>query len=409
VLIVLFKKKGYTMKQFISLFFAALFLLSSTACNKVEEKIGKEKAGSSPSSSSATSKRETMRASAKAQTDSVIDKKVDSVKIVDLTSMAVLSKKTVQVKGKVVEKVRRRKFNDFYAMHLGLPIVKNGVEFSDYQKVSFDANMATLWQGKVLREDVSGSTLDKAPELLANYLDGDKRYTTLPKFIQHTDAVVAKAKKSLNWKNLCKTYGFESKSCTLLQQLVADLNGKSFVAYGMTELFPGDANLNVLYLNMLLKNAGTSYIEAIPAMHDDMLSFGFYQFTSLALRKDDHVIEGTSIVNEFVKSGGYKIPSSVAYLKGDDHHVAAVYFAVHNLANMVALLTTKGEKLLSSKHGKCKEEMVMFVASAHHLPYVAWKKTAEWVNGGMKSGLIHGYPKSINLYAQKTRANLRAL
>ena len=162
---------------------------------------------------------------------------------------------------------------------------------------------------------------------------------------------------------------------------------------------------------MLLRNAGTSYLMNFPAMHDKMLSFGFYQFTSYALRKDDKETEGVSIVNGFVKEGGLKIPDSVAYLVGDDHHVAAVYFAVHNFAKMLSKVGNKGLIQLKKRHKDYKEEMVMFIAAAHHLPGVAWRHTSVWINGGMKSSMLTVYRKNTGnyIYAIKTQGNLIAL
>lgn len=326
-------------------------------------------------------------------------------KLIDLRHMAFRKKE--DKRGKEVEV--RRLVNDFYATNLGLPHTKNGTPLPDELTVSFDANMAEFWKKKVGRESVTDSTLSKAPEILERYLQMPRGFTTLSDFIKSTDRVVEQAKKSLDWERLCKRYKLESLKCTTLKSVTYSLRGKDFIAYGMTELLPQDGRFNVKYLDMLLKHAGTSYLMHFPAMHDDMLSLGFYQFTSFALRKDEEVTEGTSIVNGFVKEGGMKIPNSVAYLVGDDHHVAAVYFAVHNLAKMLYFLNDKSAKAFLRRHKDFQGEMVMFVASAHHLPGTAWTATKKWIEGGMKHALERSYPKSIKFYAIKTHENLIAL
>ncbi len=343
--------------------------------------------------------REDLRAAASAAAGKIVTE-ANGKKVVDLRSFASREKK-----GKVV----RRKVSDFYALHLGLPNVKNGVELPDSLEVSFDANLAKLWHSKVLREAVSDSTLGKTPMILDRYLSKDRGYTDLRAFIAHTDLVVSKAKKSLDWNKLCARYRMTADGCKVLKSVTSKLGGRDFIAYGMTELFPMDGRLNVLYLEMLLKNAGTSYLMHVPARHDNLLSLGFYQFTSFALRRDEEETEGASIVNGFVKEGGVKIPDSVAYLVGDDHHVAAVYFAVHNLAKMIGKLKPKGVKLLASQHLNKQGEMVMFIASAHHQPVHAWKATARWIEGGMKGSIYKSYPPRIQQYALKTHTNMLAL
>ena len=259
--------------------------------------------------------------------------------------------------------------------------------------------MADFWEAKAWRKEVSDATLYKVPEILDRYMKSDRGYTTLPKFIATTEKVVAKAKDSVDWDRLCKVYKMpgknipkkpvDQKRCVLAKEIVKNLRGKDFIAYGMTELFPADGRFNVVYLDMLLRNAGASYVMHIPAVHDNMLSLGFYQFTSLSLRM--------------------KIPDSVVLLQGDDHHVGAVYFAVHNVLRMVSFLSDHGVAVLSRKHKDFQDEMVMFVASAHHLPGYAYHDTKKWVEGGMKGDMARGYRKANRLYADKTRANLIAL
>jgi hypothetical protein len=341
--------------------------------------------------------REESRVAAQAITKQVIVSGKINNKVVDLRPL---------VKRKKGDVIVRRKVSDFYALHLGLPDVKDGVLVPDDLRVSFDANLATLWHKKVSREEVSGATLTKVPQIIERYLSSPRGYTTLPKFVSHTNTVVANAKKSLNWDGICKKYGLGSVGCRTLQEIVARLHGKDFIAYGMTELFPENAELNVRFLDFMLRNAGVSYIMHIPAAHDNMLSLGFYQFTSLAVGKTDKGTGGATVINEFVKPSGLKIPGSVSLLSGDDHHVAAVYFAVYNLAQMMSRLSDKGIAVLASKHKDFQDEMVMFIASAHHLPAPAWRATASWVEDGMQGHISRAYPKSLKLYALKTHKNL---
>ena len=385
----------------VSVFLVFILCLLAACTDKAAEKKEEKKEQVSQTSSATTQlTREDLRAAANSAAVKTISERLNEKKVVDLKKLSHHTKNS---------KIVRRKVSDFYALHLGLPHVKNGVELPDSLPVSFDANMASFWKAKVSRDNVSDSTLGKAPEILERYLTSPREYTTLTEFIKRVDTVVGKAKKSLDWQKLCKRYSLADKKCAVLQAVVSKLGGKDFVAYGITELLPNNPELNVLYLDMLLRNAGVSYVMNTPAMHDDMLSLGFYQFTSFSVRKDDEEVEGASVVNGFVKDGGLTIPDSVVYLKGDDHHVAAVYFAVHNLAKMIAKLSDKGVLILASKHQNFQDEMVMFIAAAHHLPSPAWKETRRWVEGGMKGDISRSYSKANKLYALKTHGNLIAL
>lgn len=317
------------------------------------------------------------------------------------------------------------RLGDLYAGYLGLP---KGKLAPPSVMVSSDEIMSRLYHKKVNFErcnkkgtvckEASDTVLVQMPILYKNYLANDKKKMSLKTFVGIADSKVASAKKGLDWALVCKHYQrkkdspqLTQKKCETLQKVVAEIVGKDMVAYGMTELLPSaEGKLNVAYMDVLLRNAGAEFIYHVPALGDELASLGFYQFTMYALRNDDETTEGASIINSFVRKGGEKIPDSVVYLKGHEHHVAAFYFAVHNLSRLVFSLSEKGVKNLSVKHGDYQDEVVMYVAAAHHAPGTAHKKTVAWVNGGMKTNLLGAYGKHrIGKYAAKTKGNLMAI
>jgi len=293
--------------------------------------------------------------------------------------------------------------------------------------VSFDEQMKLLYNKKINFErckkngkckEATDTVLSKMPELFEHYLNNDRQKMSLKAFIAIADNKVLLAKKSLDWAKVCKRYQskkdiskLREQKCALLQSIAKKIVGKDMVAYGMTELLPSaEGRLNVAYMDIILKNAGAEFLYHVPALGDELASIGFYQFTMYALRKDAEVTEGASIINSFVKDGGEKIPDSVVYLNGHEHHVAAFYFAVHNLSRLVFSLSDKGVKTLSKKHENYQDEMVMYIAAAHHAPGTAHKKTVRWINGGMKTSLLSAYRGlRIHQYAIKTKANLVAI
>jgi hypothetical protein len=296
--------------------------------------------------------------------------------------------------------LKGQKLGGLSATYLGLP---PGEAAPSHTEVSFGERMAYLYHRKVefkkckKQKDgtekctvTSDTALVHAPELLERYLKAPKMKMDLQQFIAIADERVDRGRKFLDWRKLCKRYGLNAEECKLLQAILANLNGKDLVAYGMTELLPStNGSLNAQYLDVLLQNAGAEFLYHIPALGDGLASLGIYQFTYYALRKDDKTVEGVSIVNSFVKEGGEKLPGSVVLLTGHQHHTAAFYFAVHNLAGLIARLGKQEVETLAAIHLKKQDEMVIIIATAHHNP----KHTGKTVNKWLKAVYAAAHPK----------------
>lgn len=264
-------------------------------------------------------------------------------------------------------------------------------------KVSFDERMANMYHQKVMFEkcgqkDLSSCTtssetvLNHAPGLLEAYLSSDKMKMNLSQFIGIAEDRVRLAKLSMDWPALCRSaaYRLNKERCELLQSIVGELNGRDLIAYGMTELLSSsDGRLNVRYMDVLLRYAGAQFLYYVPALGDGYASLGLYQFTFYAIRKDAQRVEGVNVVNAFIKKGGEQVPGSVIYLRGHQHHTAAFYFAVHNLASLISGLKDSEFKTLKSVYHKMQAEMVVIVACAHHAPgytrsaVIAWLKVLD--------------------------------
>ena len=306
-----------------------------------------------------------------------------------------------------------RKLGDLYAKYLGLP---SGLVPS-HTDVSFDENLSKLFEQKInfercnkkgICKESTETVLSKVPELYSSYLISDKKKMSFKNFVAVANQKVNSGKKSLDWDKLCKHYKLTQEKCQVNKAIISNLQGKDLIAYGMTELLPSsEGKLNVEYMDVLLQNAGTEFIYNIPALGDGLTSIGFYQFTMYSIRKDDESTDGASIVNAFVKEGGDKIPDSVVNLRGHEHHTAAFYFAVHNLSRLVASLSPKGVTILKGKHGNYQDEMVMYIAAAHHAPEPAKNMTKAWIQKNMSKSIFAAYGKHrIAAYAVKTKANL---
>ena len=331
-----------------------------------------------------------------------------------------------------------RNLGDLYTKYLGLSAGRVPASVD----VSFDERMASMYHQKVMfkkckKRDpenctvASDTVLSQSPELLNNYLKSDKMKMGIKEFISIANEKVARGKKYLDWPMLCKSsaYRLNQERCKLLLSIVGDMQGKDLIAYGMTELLPSaDGDLNVKYLDLILRNAGAQFLYYVPALGDRYASIALYQFTFFALREDDEKVEGVSVVNSFVKEGGDKLPGSVVLLSGHQHHTAAFYFAVHNLASFLSRLGQQEVKTLLVIHHKVQVEMVVLVACAHHSPGHTFPTATRWLRALEKvkhppklkkwkrvvpvnTELVPMFPMvaDMRMYAKKSEANLMAV
>jgi len=270
----------------------------------------------------------------------------------------------------------------------------------DSMKVNFQDNLENMWATKERRFDVTPATLKNKQKVLDRYA-ADPSITNVKDFVEDINQAIKRGYRGIDWKGYCNRRDMSKKECKTLKKIASKMRGKHIAAYGMTELFPSHSgNFNYVFLDTLLRNAGENYIHSIPAMGDKYLSLGFYQFTSFAIRHDDLRIEGASMVSHYSKA---KIPGSVVSLEKDDHHLAAYYFAIHNLS----ILVKKTNGKISSR---CDMDQIgQYVATAHHNPKWASTYATSWIQEKCKQPLINYLGPKLTVYAKKSKSNLEAL
>lgn len=230
-----------------------------------------------------------------------------------------------------------KKATDFFSMYLGGEAKGTIILWETYE---WDKNkgIANMYQKKFSLPNKKELTVaEDHYRGVVSKIDFNK-YTpiTLSEHKKQVGSTLNELKEHIDreklWDKLL--WGNKEKLVTL-QALSDNISAETLTSYSMTELLPSDAgNYNKNFLNFLLQNAGTQYIENIPAMYDSYASFWRYQFTSKAVYDTGKKKEGASRVNEFVKKSS-KIPWSVCLLKGQDHHKAAYLFIMYNLSNLL--------------------------------------------------------------------------
>ncbi len=285
--------------------------------------------------------------------------------------------------------------------------------------VDFERNLNGMWDRKLSRSSVSGATMANGRVIAAKYSQARSQKSDLRAFIRSLDHVAVRTRASINWPALCGSdqINLGLGDCQLLQSVMKNIEGKDLLSYSLTELMPSPQGvMNLRVLDVILRNAGIQYFEYMPAIHDMYLSYGWYQFTSYALYDDGTERRGAS---EVCAHGSAPLPASVAKLSGDDHHRAAMCFAIYNVAALIRNLNVAHTKKFAKGYPKSLDDVVQYIAVAHTAPAHARACARVWVTSGMHRG---GFVKAITPkcasvrsyerlrgYANKTQSNLSAV
>lgn len=275
--------------------------------------------------------------------------------------------------------------------------------------VDFNKQLDKLWQAKIKRSGGNRVVQQVYDEQVKKYFQSKPTKLTLDSFVEKVDGAVKQVKGNLDWKRVGRTKGLSKVETDLLTAIGKSLNGNDIITYGLTELMPSrDGELNKQVLDFLLRNAGEEYVSLMPALYDSKTSFGLYQFTEYALFDTGSRKRGASTLNQTLPPDE-RIVGSVRYLAGDDHHKAAYLFAVNNLGELIGQLNRKQFNVLSKVWGDKPEEIVKFIATAHHGPGSARTIAKRWLDndaGADYTVSCHG--RFIN-YSKKTAANFGAM
>lgn len=307
---------------------------------------------------------------------------------------------------------------DLYATYLG---VRDGGIVP--AKIVFDPSkqLATMWQNKFdwikrhPRVSLSPVVLQASRDLQNRYNHEPINFMTLNQFMSQIEITVEFVKNDINWGGLARIENIkDADKIRLLERICRSITGNDILAYCMTELMPSaDGELNVAMMSFLLRNAGVEYINAIPAQYDEKTSFGAFQFTEFALchlvRNGKTDCRGASVVNH---ARNRPIPDSVVAVLGFQQFEAGYQFMVDNIAKLIAGASKKQFAALVANWKPHKDEVVVFGATAHHLPVPARSAAREWLGrmGGKKQkSLMTCLTGRLQAYGKKTLANLRAL
>lgn len=322
------------------------------------------------------------------------------------------------------------KFGNLLTMYTGVSQHVPG-----FALVDFKERLGNLWKQKLLRAKGKGDAFPpemlKVAKTLFDSYDIDKSpKSTMQSYRAEIDTSIREVRKSIELDNLRKTRAFADLTddhLRLLKMLDQKVTATSLLAYSVTELMPtegSDAPIGIEIYEFLLRNAGSAFVDRIPALGDNFISFGPYQFTSHALKEAGDVAEGASYMHRHLSKdkNNRQIPATVTQLRGNGHHKAAYLFGLYNLALGVrGLSDAQAKSLAMDSKWVTDRDVVAFISAAHNLPSVSYRSFQAYVDAytknkkagkKMEDTLINFIQTRSNVagpYASKTATNYELL
>jgi hypothetical protein len=304
-----------------------------------------------------------------------------------------------------IESLEGKVFSDTFLSNItGI----NGA-FSISNEVDYERQLDRLWDIKIEKYPNRPVVEQTYRDRVAKYNQARATKMSLDDYISSAQSAIEHVQRNIDWQKVGSDKNLSDRKTDLVKEICTSLDGRDLIAYAFTELLPAiDGEFNKALFDNMLRNGGREYVELIPAMFDDRLSFGPYQFTSYALRELEGKREGASIINAAMPKEA-RISDSVANLDGDDHHIAAYLFAIQNVASLAAQLSTAQTRTLERVWSDNRDDIVKYIATAHHGPTASRTAARRWLDNDANSDYTVSTTGRFTAYSRKTDSNFRAL
>ncbi|MDP2157271.1 MAG: hypothetical protein Q8K68_06145, partial [Nitrospirota bacterium] len=240
---------------------------------------------------------------------------------------------------------------------------------------------ARLWnQGEIRKTNLAG----------LESLITDESYKLLQELDGSYDAIVRTYfRPYFEQNNIQGEYlrKFEVSAASMLAYLVRHITPDVQLAYIATEIMPSPERGAAL-LSFLLENAGLEFIERIPALGDQLLSYGPFQLTPFVIGEDASVTQLLKVIRK-----EHLVPDDLASFSSIEEHLRAGFlFATHNLIALMqdaikggryAELVTLCESASAGSSGGRSTVFLEYLSAAHHRPVVAREVMQTWIAQNM--------------------------
>jgi len=248
-------------------------------------------------------------------------------------------------------------------------------------KISFRCNfyksLLNLHQTKSSNVIDKDTWKDVSKRILSWYENNPPNRISIEEFKKILRQIIEKLKESLK---------DEISNDDYINFFFNNLDPELLISLSLREILPNPKsdeeylyNFNLILFNIFLNVAGTQFIEGIPALYDNLVSFGPFQFTSLPVK--DIVNSYSVYFNEekFKKEmktifkREIEFVNDIKYLDNGMHYIWFIINAFKIFMGVLMSLNNDEQKgnfvnLLSNK-----ENFVKFVALSHFSPKTALK------------------------------------
>lgn len=320
-------------------------------------------------------------------------------------------------------------------------------EVKRVEKIDFRKNVAEIWRKKLEKyKDEKGVYPERmllaARKAVAEFDTVTSEKSNLVKKLFEVNAARNEVANDIDWDKVKKSPRFNPqtrpKTFELLQEVEKLTLSFSLLAYSTTEIMPTsgvNSPIGVHLYDFLLNNAGTNYMDLIPALGDNLISMGPYQFTDIAVKTVNEMQD------RYLKNKSH-VPQKIENLRGVQNHKAAFLFAFYNImeaikrlpndndarivleglkASQRAQATRNPNEILNNKSITVRD-IEHFIAAAHNLPSAAYRAFDKYlqhliVSRRRRMRVTRDYlsfikeisPDIGGEYAQKTEDNNKAL
>lgn len=274
-------------------------------------------------------------------------------------------------KFEVPENLQGKKYTNLHSLYLGKPIGTT-VIFEDSFSRDKNKAMDALWHKKFetgMTNEDRARLEDFFNKAVKKTNFNDVKPSNLEQYENNIKNILKKKKAAMDRERLgAERLNGDSKKLKLLKKFSDMLDEKMLISYSMTELFPSEGESSKDFLDLLLNTAGEKYLDYIPSIWDQRISFWPFQLTEDALLEEGETINGASKTNLYLNSEE-KIPKRLLELEGLQHQTAAYLFALENIISLLK----KDDKLLmdalsylSKKRNKA--DFIQLIALMHNYP-----------------------------------------
>jgi len=214
------------------------------------------------------------------------------------------------------------------------------------------------------------------------------------------------------------TKGRNEDHRTFVKNIVENLDEDIFLAYSTTELFPNlNPAFNLTMYDKFLEKGGLDYIMRIPALYDNLLSFGPGQLTEFTISKD----KSACSLNRYLPKD-LKIPESMTEIDEIDEHIrgsiANMIYNTHYIASKMSEKNLENFNEIYSKMNSKDQKLLVaqLITGAHHKPADVAKKLDYFVDQCNKGkvdekDILTGiqYDKGVDKYCKQGMATYLVL